>query len=317
MVNIYKKKCRHEGCLKIPSFGLPGSMGPKFCSPHAAEGMVDIRNRCRHEGCTVNRSFGFAGSKKMEFCSRHAQEGMINMRHKRCLHEGCSKHASYGAAGSKRTDFCAQHVPEGLVDVKSKRCKREGCSKTSSFGVAGRRTPEFCAQHAEEGMVAVKSRCCHAGCSRRPLLRVAGRKKAEFCAKHAALETTGEITKRIDRADHGTKRPERSDGNARNPRTFLAPGRVESSRALAGSDRVPNESVPSSSMIESEVPAERDSGRPKRRNSDQSSTSTAAEAWSGGDSKREHLSFSARTPNAINDDDAVPSPPIDRKRLKV
>lgn len=43
-------------------------------------------SRCSHGGCTTGPSYGLAGTKKAKYCSKHAKEGMVNVRDKRCAH---------------------------------------------------------------------------------------------------------------------------------------------------------------------------------------------------------------------------------------
>ena len=72
-----------------------------YCGQHALEGMVDVKNRkCRTEGCGKLPSFGVAGTKKTrEYCTQHAVEGMVH--NKKCRTEGCGKRPSFGFAGTK------------------------------------------------------------------------------------------------------------------------------------------------------------------------------------------------------------------------
>ena len=118
--------------------------------------MVDVKSRkCRTEGCGKIPSFGVAGTKTAEYCAQHALDGMVDIMSRKCRTEGCGKIPSFGVAGTKTPEYCGQHTPDGMVDVKSRKCRTERCGKQQSFGVAGTKTAEYCAQHALDGMVNV------------------------------------------------------------------------------------------------------------------------------------------------------------------
>ncbi|CAM9419670.1 unnamed protein product, partial [Laminaria digitata] len=47
MVDVYKKRCLHNTCMRQPSFNVAGSQLPLYCKPHAEEGMVNVKKtRC-------------------------------------------------------------------------------------------------------------------------------------------------------------------------------------------------------------------------------------------------------------------------------
>ena len=57
----------------------------EYCSRHALDGMVAVKNRkCRTEGCGKIPSFGVAGTKTKEYCSQHAPDGMVDVKSKKC-----------------------------------------------------------------------------------------------------------------------------------------------------------------------------------------------------------------------------------------
>ena len=68
MVDVESKKCRTEGCGKIPSFGVAGTKMAEYCAHHAPGGMINVRSRkCRTKGCGKKASFGVAGTKTAEY----------------------------------------------------------------------------------------------------------------------------------------------------------------------------------------------------------------------------------------------------------
>ena len=121
----------------------------EFCSQHAPDGMVDVKSRkCRTEGCGKIPSFGVAGTKTVEYCLQHATDGMVDVKRRKCRTEGCGKRPSFGVAGTKIAEYCAQHASDGMVNLKSrKKCGAEGCGEESSFGVANTTTVKYCVQH--------------------------------------------------------------------------------------------------------------------------------------------------------------------------
>lgn len=41
-VDLRRKGCDHEGCSKLPAFGVEGSKAGVLCKQHAVDGMVDV-----------------------------------------------------------------------------------------------------------------------------------------------------------------------------------------------------------------------------------------------------------------------------------
>ena len=180
MINVQSRKCRTEGCGKLPSFGVAGTKTVKY----APEGMVDVhkRKKCRTEGCGKRASFGVAGTKTVEYCAQHAQDGMVNVHKTKCRTDGCGKLPSFGVADTKTGEYCAQHALEGMVDVKNRKCRTTGCGKRASFRVSGAKTAEYCARHSLDGLVQVKSRKC-----KKPSFGVANTRTAEY-SEHSTLQ---------------------------------------------------------------------------------------------------------------------------------
>ncbi|CAM9817006.1 unnamed protein product, partial [Ectocarpus fasciculatus] len=54
-----RKICQEPGCTTRASYGTKGSKKTRFCKTHAKHGMVDVvSKRCGHQGCTTIPSFG-------------------------------------------------------------------------------------------------------------------------------------------------------------------------------------------------------------------------------------------------------------------
>ena len=61
-----------------------------YCAKHAQEGMVDVMSRkCRIEGCGKLPYFGVARTTTVEYSTQHALEGMVNVKSRKCRTEGC------------------------------------------------------------------------------------------------------------------------------------------------------------------------------------------------------------------------------------
>ena len=59
----------------------------------------------------------------VEYCSPHALEGMVDVKNIKCRTEGCGKLAYFGVTGTIMKEYCAQHAPEGMADVKNRKCR--------------------------------------------------------------------------------------------------------------------------------------------------------------------------------------------------
>ena len=109
--------------------------------------MVDVRSRkCRNEGCVKIPAFGVAGTKMAEYCASHAPVGIANVKNRKCRTEDCGKQPSFGVAGTEIEEYCTQHVLDGMVEACSRKSRTGGCGKIPSLGVANTRMAEYCAQ---------------------------------------------------------------------------------------------------------------------------------------------------------------------------
>ena len=62
----------------------------EYCAQHASDGMVDVVNRkCKTEGCGKLPSFGVIGTRMAEYCAQHAPDGVVDVKsRKKCRTEG-------------------------------------------------------------------------------------------------------------------------------------------------------------------------------------------------------------------------------------
>lgn len=51
MIDLTNNKCAHQGCTKVPSFGVAGSKKGELCSGHAQQGMSSTYMRKRARNC--------------------------------------------------------------------------------------------------------------------------------------------------------------------------------------------------------------------------------------------------------------------------
>ena len=187
MIDVKSKKCKHEGCKKIPVFNYEGESKGEYCKEHALPGMIDVKSKkCKHEGCNKQPVFNYEGEDKREYCKEHALPGMIDVKNKRCKHEGCKKIPSFNYEGEDKGKYCKEHALPGMIDVKHKKCKHQACKKRPSFNYEGEDKGEYCKEHALPGMIDVKNkRCKNQGCNKQPNFNYEGEDKGEYCKDHA------------------------------------------------------------------------------------------------------------------------------------
>ena len=188
------RKCSENGCQTQPSFGLPGTKIGIYCSRHAKDGYVDVRNKkCSEEGCSIKPNYGPVGGKPTH-CATHKRSGYINLTSRICKEEGCVKQPSYGAPGTKNAIYCSTHARNGHVDVRSKRCSEEGCYIGPCYGPVGGK-PTHCATHKKAGHVPNK-KCSENGCQTRPMFGLPGTKTGIYCLKHTKYGYVNVVSKK-------------------------------------------------------------------------------------------------------------------------
>lgn len=200
--------CIYENCASKGNFGIKL---PLYCSKHADEDMVDLKNvRCLQ--CNRMPSFGI---EKRTHCREHATPNMFDLAHPRCIYEGCgvriessqysfctkhggkscgtkkcnesncTKSALYGIPGERPTK-CLEHKEEVMINTHSKRCISKGCNKFPAFNYPDKKSPAYCKEHSLEGMVDVISKPCnYPGCETRPTYGYSENRKKISCKSHA------------------------------------------------------------------------------------------------------------------------------------
>ena len=182
------KKCQHDGCGLIASFGVNKLIGTKFCSKHKETGMINLlcklcycgkaRPTYNYEGLTanfckecktedminVNDKNCFCGKSKPtfnlpglkpEFCAKCRTSEMINVRDTPCVC-GKSTRPIFNYDGF-RPKHCSQCKLDGMIDVVHSKCQ---CGKAQpSFNFEGL-APKFCLNCKQQGMIIIKKRFC-------------------------------------------------------------------------------------------------------------------------------------------------------------
>jgi hypothetical protein len=163
MTDVVNKRCAHEGCDAIPSYGREWRK-PIMCRAHADMGMTDVKNkRCAHEGCCAQPVYGREWHKPL-MCRAHADADMVDVMHKRCAYEGCDANPNYGHEWRKPL-CCRAHADADMVDVKHMHCSHEDCDTRPWYGHPGHPVT-CCAVHRSEGMLRYSNRRCRiAGCT--------------------------------------------------------------------------------------------------------------------------------------------------------
>lgn len=177
--------CQASGCEKYASFGPFNQK--VYCGEHKESNHVNIsKKKCQAEDCIKNASYGRIGSKKALFCQNHATEDHENVRTKQCAIDGCKKGAMYNTAGSERK-FCKEHKKthhENIFTQKfTRKCATFGCTKHPSWkDPLGEQY--HCVEHRTENEHRINFRkCADLECSKRASLAPLGQLPLR-CATH-------------------------------------------------------------------------------------------------------------------------------------
>jgi hypothetical protein len=185
---LMPRKCKHEGCIKRPSFNFVGERVALYCANHSKQEMVDVFSRfCHEEGCRVHPSFNFpVGTKVGIYCTAHKLDGMIDVKSRQCCFEGCNTFPIFNHPGERPGRFCSKHKFPNMIDVRSsnvsKACFIDGCEERALFNYSGKKGALYCTFHKADGMVSKKKTCMV--CPRPPTYCVVGSSKPLYCGDH-------------------------------------------------------------------------------------------------------------------------------------
>ncbi len=138
MVYVTHKKCRHEGCTKLPSYNSITENIPIFCKEHKLTSMIDIKSKkCQNKGCTKQPSYNSINESIPKYCKEHKEFNMVDVKNKKCQYENCTKQPSYNLKNEKIPIFCYEHKKPDMVNVRDKKCKSEWCDTLANLKYDG------------------------------------------------------------------------------------------------------------------------------------------------------------------------------------
>jgi hypothetical protein len=177
------------GCtIKRAMFNYPGEKYGVCCGKHKESGMIDLfRVRCKHEGCMIQPVFNFPTENKEIFCNQHKLDGMINVHDKDrvCESKGCKKRPCFNLEGEAKPRFCSDHKLEDMVDLTHPKCKEEGCNIQPTYNHKDQKIPLYCVTHKLKDMIDIKHpKCEYEGCNIRPVFNDENENYGKFCIKH-------------------------------------------------------------------------------------------------------------------------------------
>jgi len=193
-VNVYAKRCTHEGCNISPSYSQTGKK-PLRCFKHRILGDILRGKKCYFTLCNKIPSFGPIGGKPVS-CSTHKEHDHINLLAKICEIDNCNIQAAFGTEKGKPLR-CDKHKLDGHINVKGKACEHIGCKTRANFSQPGE-LPLRCELHKISGDINVTNDKCEVDeCNKRPSFSEIG-KKASRCGDHKKDNDINVIAKRCE-----------------------------------------------------------------------------------------------------------------------
>mmetsp|Transcript_7602 Transcript_7602/g.11390 ORF Transcript_7602/g.11390 Transcript_7602/m.11390 type:complete len:634 (-) Transcript_7602:183-2084(-) len=151
-----KVVCEGEDCSKTPSYGFEHDRRRRRCSQHKDEGMIYLKRRkCSHENCEKLSSYGRLGG-PARFCLTHKSPEMVDLVNRRCEMEGCNRRPVFALPGQKAR-MCSDHRIMNMMDVVNQRCMWGQCGQLARYGLPGERA-RCCATHRTDGMLKKKGK---------------------------------------------------------------------------------------------------------------------------------------------------------------
>ncbi|CAN0529609.1 unnamed protein product, partial [Scytosiphon promiscuus] len=75
MVNVRRRRCSHNTCIKGPCYNVEGNKTAVYCKQHAEDGMVAVcSRRCTHDLCIRAPSWGALTHGTATVCSHHKSD---------------------------------------------------------------------------------------------------------------------------------------------------------------------------------------------------------------------------------------------------
>ena len=188
MIDLFRVRCKYEGCMIQPSFNFPNENIGIFCNQHKEPGMINVKDKdriCEYEGCKNRPSFTSENEEKPRFCSVHKLEDMVDITHSKCKSKGCKTQPTYNYIDQNIPEYCKKHKLEDMVDIKHPKCQHEDCNIRPIFNNENENYGKFCIKHKEPDMVdVVNNKCKYIGCEIRPCYNFPDQKYGICCSSH-------------------------------------------------------------------------------------------------------------------------------------
>jgi hypothetical protein len=188
MIDVINKKCKFDGCQKLPSFNYEGIKKPLYCNIHKLESMIRVINKkCLFDTCLLRPCFNFPNETKGIYCNQHKNEGMIDVLNKnRCQFDDCNIIANFNYPNEIRGIYCFSHKLSEMINCKkSNLCKHINCTKNASYNYSNIKQAIYCNTHKLIDMFNVTNkRCIYLECNIRPNYNYPNIKRAIYCNQH-------------------------------------------------------------------------------------------------------------------------------------
>lgn len=189
LVDIVNKRCEHEGCDTMPTFGVRDTKKATHCASHGVPlDLVNVKDpTCQQDGCNVTPTFKAPGANKYTFCAKHAPEGSESRMKPTCEIADCGKSACYAVSSGEKARFCKAHgIEKGMKDIVHSMCAAPDCQSRASYGEEGSTKRTHCGRHGKAlGLVNIDSKRCQIeGCKTVPIFGPQGTTIGIMCKAH-------------------------------------------------------------------------------------------------------------------------------------
>jgi hypothetical protein len=188
MIDLFRVRCKHEGCMIQPSFNSPNSFIGIFCNEHKEPGMINVKDKdrvCEFEGCTKRPNYNLENEEKPRFCLNHKLKDMVDITHPKCKFEGCKIQPTFNYIDQKISLYCKTHKLEDMVDIIHAKCQDKDCNIRPIFNYKNENYGIFCITHKKPDMIdVVNNMCKYEGCEIRPCYNFPDQKYGICCSSH-------------------------------------------------------------------------------------------------------------------------------------
>ena len=188
MIDLFRARCKQQGCMIQPSFNFPNETIGIFCNQHKFEGMINVNDKdrvCEYTGCTKRPNFNLENEEKPRFCVKHKLEDMVDITHPKCQYDDCRSQPSFNYLNQKIAIYCTLHKLVDMIDIKHPKCQHEGCNIRPIFNNENENYGKFCIKHKEPDMVdVINNKCKNEECEIRPCYNFPDQKYGICCSSH-------------------------------------------------------------------------------------------------------------------------------------